>query len=233
MSFSWTAVPFETAADAAHAERIQDELRRRLVLPASPIPRPETVTGLDISYAVGSRRAVAAAVTVSLDDLWVRETAVAEGAITFPYVPGLLAFREMPLLLEVLGKLKTRPEVVMCDGYGLAHPRRFGIACHLGVLLDLPTFGVGKTEFIGTYPEPGPRRGDWAPFHEDDEVLGNSVRTQTEVKPVYVSVGHRIALADATGLAVALSTHFRVPEPTRQADIVSRQVLRDTWRGLD
>lgn len=232
MTHNWTAVPFEMPADAAHGERIQDALRRRLVLTETPIAPPATVTGLDISYAVGSRRAVAAAVTVDVGNLWVREVAVAEGDISFPYVPGLLAFRELPLLLEAVGRLATRPELVVCDGYGVAHPRRFGLACHVGVLLDVPAFGVAKSEFIGTCTEPGPRRGEWSPLVEGDEVLGRAVRTQTEVRPVYVSVGHRIGLPDATDLAIRLSTHFRVPEPTRQADIHSRQVLRDSWRGM-
>jgi deoxyribonuclease V len=147
-------------------------------------------------------------------------------------VPGLLAFREIPLLLAALERLDRRPEVLVCDGYGIAHPRRFGLASHLGVLLDLPSFGVAKNEFIGVYAEPGPRRGDWSPLSEGEEVLGRAVRTRTGVKPVYVSVGHRIGLADATDLTVRLSTRFRVPEPTRQADILSRQALRDTRRGL-
>jgi deoxyribonuclease V len=232
MAQNWTVVPFQAPADAAEAERIQDGLRKRLVLPHGRIPTPATVTGLDISYAVGSRRAVAAAVTVDVHNLWVREKATAEGDITFPYVPGLLAFRELPLLLEALGRLERKPEMLVCDGYGVAHPRRFGLASHLGVLLDLPAFGVAKTLFLGEHTEPDLRRGEWSPLTEGGEVLGRAVRTQTEVKPVYVSVGHRIGLDDATDLAIALSSHFRIPEPTRQADIVSRQVLRDSWRGM-
>ena len=232
MTDKWTVVPHRTPADVAEAELIQAGLRDRLVFPDGPIEPPATVTGLDISYAVGSRRAVAAAVTVDLSSLHILEVATAQGAVPFPYVPGLLAFREIPLLLEALERLERRPEVLVCDGYGIAHPRRFGLACHLGVLLDLPSFGVAKNEFIGEYAEPGPRRGEWFPISEGEEVLGRAVRTQTEVNPVYVSVGHRVGLADATDLTVALSTHFRVPEPTRQADIISRQVLRDTWHGM-
>jgi len=232
MTDKWTVVPHRTPADAAEAELIQAGLRERLVLPEGPIAPPVTVTGLDISYAVGSRRAVAAAVTIEVSSLHILEVAIAQGAVRFPYVPGLLAFREIPLLLEALERLDRRPEVLVCDGYGIAHPRRFGLASHLGVLLDRPSFGVAKNEFIGVYAEPGPRRGEWSPLREGDEVLGRAVRTQTEVKPVYVSVGHRIGLTDATDLTVRLSTHFRVPEPTRQADIVSRQILRDTWRGM-
>jgi len=232
MTDKWTVVPHRTPADVAEAELIQAGLRERLVLPGGPIEPPATVTGLDISYAVGSRRAVAAAVTVEVGSRHILEVATAQGVVRFPYVPGLLAFREIPLLLEALERLERRPEVLVCDGYGIAHPRRFGLACHLGVLLDLPSFGVAKNEFIGVYAEPGPRRGEWSTLSEGEEVLGRAVRTQTEVNPVYVSVGHRIGLPDATGLTVALSTHFRIPEPTRQADIISRQVLRDTWHGM-
>ena len=233
MNHKWAAIPFEMPEDAGHGERIQEDLRRRLILPDDRTGPPATVTGVDISYAVGSRHAVAAAVTIDVRNLWVREVAVAEGDISFPYVPGLLAFRELPLLLEAIGKLAAKPDMLVCDGYGIAHPRRFGLACHLGVLLDLPSFGVAKNDFIGTHDEPGPRRGEWAPLSDRGEVLGRAVRTQSEVRPVYVSVGHRISLADATDLSVALSAHFRIPEPTRQADIISRQVLRDSWRGLD
>jgi len=237
MTDKWTVVPHRAPADVAEAELIQAGLRERLVFPDRPIAAPATVTGLDISYAVGSRRAVAAAVTIEVSSLHILEVATAQGAVRFPYVPGLLAFREIPLLLEALERLDRRPEVLVCDGYGIAHPRRFGLACHLGVLLDLPSFGVAKSEFIGVYAEPGPRRGEWSPIRDgegegDAEVLGRVVRTQTEVNPVFVSVGHRIGLTDATDLTVRLSTRFRVPEPTRQADIVSRQVLRDSWRGM-
>jgi deoxyribonuclease V len=232
MADKWTVVPHRIPADEAEAELIQTGLRERLVLPDGPIEPPATVTGLDISYAVGSRRAVAAAVTVEVSSRRIVEVATAQGAVHFPYVPGLLAFREVPLLLEALERLDRRPEVLVCDGYGIAHPRRFGLACHLGVLLDLPSFGVAKSEFVGVHAEPGPRRGEWSPISEGEQVLGRAVRTQTEVNPVYVSVGHRIGLTDATDLTVALSTQFRIPEPTRQADIVSRQILRDTWHGL-
>jgi deoxyribonuclease V len=223
-------VPFEMPTDAGDGERIQDELRQRLVLPVGRSAPPATATGLDVSYAVGSRHAVAAAVTISVADRLAREVAVAEGDVSFPYVPGLLAFRELPLLLAALGRLTTPPEVLVCDGYGIAHPRRFGLASHLGVLFDLPSFGVAKNDFVGTHDEPGPRRGDWSAVTEGDETLGRAVRTRTGVKPVFVSVGHRISLADATDLAIALSPSFRIPEPTRQADIVSRRILREGHR---
>lgn len=221
----------ETPVDPAAAERIQQRLRHRVILPAGRAPLPGTVTGLDISYAKGDDHAVAAAVTVGVDDLRVREVAVAAGTITFPYVPGLLAFREVPLLLAAVGKLAARPEALMCDGYGIAHPRRFGLACHVGVLLDLPSFGVAKTDFVAGGDPPGRRRGEWSDLSDGGEVLGRAVRTQHDVKPVFVSTGHRIGLDDATELAVRLSSRFRIPEPTRQADVVSRRVLRESGHG--
>jgi deoxyinosine 3'endonuclease (endonuclease V) len=118
------------------------------------------------------------------------------------------------------------PSLLICDGYGLAHPRRFGLACHLGVLLDLPAYGVAKTAFVGSSAPPGPARGDAADLVEAGEIVGRVVRTQSGVKPVYVSAGHRIGLDDCTGLTLRLSGRYRIPEPTRQADILSRSVLR-------
>jgi len=219
-------VPVELPRDPEDAIEIQDRLRERLVLPAARIALPRFVTGLDVTYESGSSRAVAAAVVIDVEGLGVQEVAVARGTVSFPYVPGLLAFREVPLLLAALGKLARPPELLVCDGYGVAHPRRFGLACHLGVLLDLPAFGVAKTSFIATFADPGRRRGEWSELVDGVEVLGRAVRTQTEVKPVFVSVGNRIGLDDAAELTVRLSGRYRIPEPTRQADILSRQALR-------
>lgn len=212
-------------ADAAEAEQIQAELRRRLVL--TDCPPPSTVAGLDVSYDKDSDRIAAAAVVIDIDTIEVRETAIVHGEVSFPYVPGLLAFREVPILITALEMLATRPDVLVCDGYGIAHPRRFGLACHLGVLLDLPSFGVAKTQFRATSEEPGQERGSWSPLMDGNEVLGRAVRTQAGVKPVFVSVGHRIGLDRATGLTLRLSNRFRLPETTRQADSLSRAALRE------
>lgn len=212
-------------ADAAEAEQIQAELRRRLVL--TDCPPPSTVAGLDVSYDKDSDRIAAAAVVIDIDTIEVRETAIVHGEVSFPYVPGLLAFREVPILITALEMLATRPDVLVCDGYGIAHPRRFGLACHLGVLLDLPSFGVAKTQFRATSEEPGQERGSWSPLMDGNKVLGRAVRTQAGVKPVFVSVGHRIGLDRATGLTLRLSNRFRLPETTRQADSLSRAALRE------
>jgi deoxyribonuclease V len=216
---------FSVPADPSRAVQEQMRLRERLVLePAAPVS-PKTVAGLDVSYAVGSGRVVAAAVVLDLATLAVLDQATAAGEVTFPYVPGLLAFRELPFLLSAWERLRITPEVLVCDGYGVAHPRRFGLACHLGVVTGMPSFGVAKTPFTARFSEPGPERGDWSELRDGDEVLGRVLRTRYQVKPVFVSVGHRIGLDEATALTLALTPRYRLPETTRLADQLSRRLI--------
>jgi deoxyribonuclease V len=137
----------------------------------------------------------------------------------------LFAFREVPPLVAALRELTTVPDLLVCDGYGLAHPRRFGLACHLGVLTGLPSIGVGKTAFIGEYPTVGDERGAWAPLTDRGEVIGRVLRTRTGVKPVFVSVGHRIGLERASAQVLRLCRQFRLPETVRAADHLCREVL--------
>lgn len=218
---AWPSTPEE-------AEAIQDRLRPSLEL-ADPGPqRPATIAGLDVSYAEDGDRLAAAVVVLDGITLETVEEVVVAGTAAFPYVPGLFAFRELPTLLEALRRLDTTPDLLVCDGAGLAHPRRFGLACHLGVLTGLPTMGVAKTRLFGEHDEPGARRGAAADLLDDSgEVVGRVLRTQDEVKPVYVSVGHRIDLDTACRHALALSPEFRLPETTRRADHLSRAALRD------
>jgi deoxyribonuclease V len=138
--------------------------------------------------------------------------------LTFPYVPGLLSFREAPAVLAALGKLGNRPDTIMCDAHGLAHPRRFGLACHVGVICGVPTIGCAKSRLIGTHCEPGPGRGSRSPLRHEGEVIAAILRTRTAVKPVFVSVGHLCDLETAISLVLACAVHFRLPEPTRLAD---------------
>ena len=175
------------------------------------------VAGADVSYDRGSPVLYAAVVVLDAERLEVVEVAAATGRATFPYVPGYLSFRELPPLLEAFAKLRARPDLVICDGHGRAHPRRFGLACHLGVALDLPSIGVAKSRLVGEHRAPGPRRGAHAALRDGGEVIGAVVRTQPGVAPVYVSVGHRVSLATARRLALRFAPRFRLPEPTRAA----------------
>lgn len=159
------------------------------------------------------------------------EVAVVEGTVTFPYVPGLLAFRELPSVVAALEKLTRTPDLLVCDGYGIAHPRRAGLAVHLGVLTGLPCFGVAKTPFVFRHPDVGEARGASAPLtSENGEVVGRAVRTQPGVKPVFVSVGHAIGLDHACAHTLRLAPRYRLPETTRTADHISRERLRAILR---
>jgi len=132
-------------------------------------------------------------------------------------VPGLLTFRELPAILEALASLDDRPDLILCDGHCRIHPRRFGLACHLGVATDIPTIGIGKSHYLGQYEPPGPNRGDWNPITDRGELIGAIVRTRPNVRPIYVSVGHRVDLASAIATTLRCVTRYRLPEPTRLA----------------
>jgi deoxyribonuclease V len=186
------------------------------------------VAGVDIGFEAGGRITRAAVAVLELPDLAVVETAVARRATSFPYVPGLLSFREIPAALDALAALRSTPDLLLCDGQGLAHPRRFGLASHLGWLLDLPCIGVAKSRLIGTHDEPGPARGEMALLHDRDEVIGAVLRTRTAARPVFVSTGHRVGLASAVALTLACTSRYRLPETTRAAHrLASSPLARD------
>jgi deoxyribonuclease V len=153
------------------------------------------------------------------------------GETRFPYVPGLLSFREAPTLLEAFAALATRPDAVICDGQGIAHPRRFGLACHIGLWLDLPTVGCAKSRLIGAHETLAATRGSKTALVDNDEVIGAVLRTRTNVNPVFVSPGHRIDFSAATRLVLACATRTRLPEPTRLADQLSKKVKATTYLG--
>ena len=209
----------------AEALAVQDALRPRLLGGPGP-ERPATVAGLDVAYHEDGERLAAAIVVLDTADHRVVDTAVVQGRAAFPYVPGLFAFREIPALLTALDRLTVRPDVLICDGHGLAHPRRFGLACHLGVLTDLPSFGVGKTPLVGSWEPPGERRGGRSALIDDGETVGAVLRTRDAVKPVFVSIGHRMDLDTACALTLGLTPRFRLPETTRAADRACRDGLR-------
>jgi deoxyribonuclease V len=177
-----------------------------------------TVAGVDVGFDLKNRLTRAAVVVLDFPALAVREQALITQPTRFPYVPGLLSFREAPAILEVLAGLEQLPDVLLCDGQGIAHPRRFGIACHLGVLTDLPSIGIAKKRLIGSYEEPPDARGQWVPLVDREETVGAVLRSRAGVKPIYVSSGHRIGLKTAVDLVMRCTTRYRLPETTRHAD---------------
>lgn len=209
----------------AEALAVQERLRPLVDLVGPGPAEPATVAGLDVAYAESGGRLAAAVTVLDARTLAVVDSAVSVGRPAFDYVPGLFAFRELPALLDALDRLTVRPEVLVCDGHGLAHPRRFGLACHLGVVTGLPAIGVGKTPLLGAWAPPADRRGAWTPLRDGNEVVGRVLRTRDGVKPVFVSVGHRMSLDNATARVLALTPRYRLPETTRTADRLCRDAL--------
>jgi deoxyribonuclease V len=195
---------------------LQEELRSRVVLQdlLGPVHR---VAGIDVGFEEGGSVARAAVAVLNFPDLQLVDYAVAKEKTRFPYVPGLLSFREAPVALDALSRLHVPPDLILYDGHGYAHPRRFGIACHLGWLADIPTIGVAKTRLVGEHPLVSKKKGEWAALTDKDEMIGAVVRTRTWVAPVFVSTGHRVSLATAVRWVLACVTRYRLPETSRWA----------------
>ncbi|MCK1797288.1 endonuclease V [Streptomyces sp. XM4193] len=219
-----------TPADDEEAVATQLRLRGRVdLVDSSPAPgAPGTlVAGVDVAYDDAGGRLAAAAVLLDAAELRVVHSATARGPVPYPYRPGLLAFRELPAVLEALSRLDARPDLVVCDGYGLAHPRRFGLASHLGVVTAMPCLGVAKNPFGFHHGELGAERGARAPLldPETGEEVGAALRTRRGVKPVYVSAGHRVSADAACAHVLSLAREYRQPETTRLADRLCRDAL--------
>lgn len=208
-------------ADPARAMALQRQLARAVerVDRLGPVRR---VAGVDVHYAPRLGLMWAAAVLLDAATLELEASVLACAPLTFPYVPGLLSFREAPAALRALALLVPAPDLLLVDGQGIAHPRRLGIAAHIGVLLDLPTIGVAKSRLCGSYSEPSAAAGSWTPLRDGAEVIGAVVRTRTNTRPVFVSIGHRVALESAIGWTLRLCRGYRLPEPLRLADQLSR-----------
>jgi len=219
--------------DYAAAVALQQRLRG-LVVASGTVRPPCLIAGVDVSYDFvptrfakskkASELLYAAVVVLELPSLRVVETVGVAGRAEFPYVPGLLSFREMPPLLEAFRKLRVTPDAVLVDGQGIAHPRRCGLASHLGLALDLPAVGCAKSRLIGEYQEPGQRRGSATNLRDGDEVIGRVVRTRDGVAPLFVSVGHKISLDAAVALVLECAPRYRLPETTRQAHALVNQL---------
>jgi deoxyribonuclease V len=222
------AQPHAWDVSVAEARAIQAELAGRVsLLDAVSLHQITTVAGIDNSYLTleGERLACAAVVVLAFPTLEVIETAVAWHPVTFPYVPGLLSFREAPAILAACAEVRAEPDVVLFDGQGYAHPRRFGLASHLGVVLDRPTIGCAKSRLIGQYAEPERRFGAHTPLIDHDEVIGAALRTKPSHKPLFVSPGHKVSVETAVTITLACcqEAHF-MATPTRLAhETVSRE----------
>jgi len=184
------------------------------------------IAGADVAYAKKNDELIAAVVILDVNTLEVIETVIAEDKAQFPYIPGLFSFRELPSLIKAFAKLKNTPDLIVCDGQGIAHPRRFGLASHLGVIFDIPTIGCGKTLLLGKHDEPDKTRGSVSPIVHNNEIIGNVLRTQDRINPIYISIGHRILLETACKWVLRLSPKYRLPETTRKADQVVRKILK-------
>ncbi len=217
---SWSVTPKEAVS-------LQRKLAGRIIRRPDVRRGPRTmrlVAGVDLAFLPNKEQSVAGVVVWDVKAQEVVEQRVVRRPVRFPYVPGLLSFREAPAILAVLRKLRIEPDVFMFDGQGYAHPRRFGLACHVGLLIDRPSLGCAKSVLVGTFETPQSTRGARSPILHDGECVGMALRTRDNVKPVYVSVGYRMSLETAVDIALGTCTKFRIPEPTRLADrLVARE----------
>lgn len=197
---------------------IQEQLRAEVITSDRLPETVQYVAGVDMGFEASGTISRAAAAVLSFPSLQLQESAIARRPTSFPYVPGFLSFREIPAVLDALEKINTTPDLILCDGQGIAHPRRFGIACHLGLIVDIPTIGVAKSLLIGKHQEVPEERGSWQPLVNRGETIGAVLRTRTGTKPLYVSSGHRVSLTTAIDYVLRCTPKYRLPETTRIAD---------------
>jgi deoxyribonuclease V len=220
-SHPWDVTP-------AEARAIQNDLRPHVVR-KNGLDSVEHVAGIDVGFEEAGTVTSAAVVILSFPSLELEEQVIARRPTRFPYVPGLLSFREVPTVLDALTRLSVRPDLLLCDGQGIAHPRRFGIASHIGVLTDWPSIGVAKSLLTGFHAEVPEARGAWVPIKQRDEIIGAVLRTRVKVKPVYISIGHKISLDSAIDYVMRCTTRYRLPETTRLADRLASRKDGTSW----
>jgi deoxyribonuclease V len=212
------------------AVALQDELRHRVRL--IPLPRPpRLIAGADAITDRADRLIFGAVAVFTYPDLKLVEEVGVEGECPFPYRTGLLSFREVPILTEAFRRLKSRPDAVLVDGQGLAHPRGLGLASHLGLVLEVPTVGVAKSRLVGEGPEPEMAAGSFSPLIYQGKMVGLILRTRKGVKPLYLSPGHLITLEESREITLGCVTKYRVPQPLRQADQLSRRLRTASLNG--
>ncbi|NJO40704.1 MAG: deoxyribonuclease V [Cyanobacteria bacterium CRU_2_1] len=206
---NWNLSPEEAIA-------LQQSLRDEIIT-ADQIGVVHRVAGIDVGFEDSGRTTRAAVVVLSFPELKLQQQAIARRPTSFPYIPGLLSFREVPAVLDALEKLSITPDLLLCDGQGIAHPRRFGIACHIGLLTNLPAIGVGKSLLVGTHPTVPEQKGEWVPLQHKGETIGAVLRTRPGTKPLYISPGYRVSLETAIAYVLQCTTKYRLPETTRFA----------------
>jgi len=220
--------PFEVSPEQAIA--IQRELSSKLII--KPLEKKvELIAGVDVAYEKEEKRMFAGVVVLSFPSLSLIEEVCAEEEVRFPYVPGLLTFREAEAILKALSRLENSPDLFIFDGQGIAHPRRMGIAAHLGVIIDRPSIGCAKSRLVGTFAKVPERRGSYSLLYYRGKTIGAVVRTKDRVKPLFVSPGHLIDIEGAISFVLACSKGYRLPEPTRQAHLFVNRVKRERNEG--
>jgi deoxyribonuclease V len=210
----------------AEAKALQMHLRSRVRIEALNVSAVKLVAGVDTSSEWHGSYLHGAVVLMQIEDGAIVEEATASAPAPFPYVPGLLSFRELPILTEARRRLHRSPDVVLCDGHGLAHPRGFGLACHVGVAWDVPSVGCAKKVLVGEYAEPGPNAGDWSPLVLNGTVVGAALRTRSGVAPMFVSPGHRTDLETAMRVVLRCTRGVRLPEPIRAAHRLANEARK-------
>ncbi len=216
LSHSFIHIPHDWALSPAAAIQLQKELAQK-VISQDLLGKVRYVAGVDVGFPKNKNIARAATVVLSYPGLEPLDSAVIEESVRFPYIPGLLSFRELPALLKALEKLRILPDLILCDGQGIAHPRRLGIAAHLGVITDIPCIGVAKSRLTGIHEAVPEEKGQWAELKDAEETIGAVLRTRKGVKPLFVSIGHKISLITAVEYVLGCVTRYRLPETTRQA----------------
>ena len=214
----------------SEAVKIQEQLKGKVIL-GKIASSPNYVAGLDVSYEKGTHRVWAGAVVLGFPDLAVIEKRWVEREVSFPYIPGLLSFREIPALLDVLSKIKVEPDVIFCDGQGVAHPRGLGIASHLGVILKRPSIGCAKSRLVGDHDPVGEMKGDYSYLRYGGKVIGAVMRTRQGVKPLFISPGYGVMLDDCTELVLKTCPRYKIPEPIRQAHVLVNSMRSATVKG--
>ena len=203
--------------------RVEQDRWRQYVVCCDDFIGPELVAGVDVAYNRERKLATAAVSVLSVKDLRSVDASIASEPIRFPYIPGYLSFREIPAAIKAMQGLKTPPDMFLCDGQGIAHPRGLGLASHLGVLLDIPSVGVAKSKLVGSHESVGQEKGEWRELSWKGETIGIVLRSRTRVKPIYVSCGHRVGLFSSRDIALSLTWKYRLPETTRQAHALSKK----------